>query len=54
MSLLQSKPAVLVTFRKEEGTATGRFLGCFLSEGRDGIEALHRREGEASVSSRQS
>ena len=54
MSLLQSKPAVLMTFRKEEGTVMGRFLGCFLSEAREGIEALHRREGEESFGSKQS
>lgn len=35
VSLLQSKPAALMTFRKEEGPALGRFLRCFLSEARD-------------------
>lgn len=42
MSLLQSKPAVLMTFRKEEGAVMGRFLGCFLSEGREDTEPLHK------------
>lgn len=30
-----------MTFRKEEGTVMGRFLGCLA---REGIEALHRTE----------
>lgn len=51
MSLLQSKPAVLMTFRKEEGTAIGRFLGCLLSDAREGTDSLHSREGEESFGS---
>lgn len=46
MSLLESTPAGPMTFRKEEGTAMGRFHGCLLSKAREGIEALHRTEGK--------
>lgn len=44
MSSLQGKPAALMTFWKEEETVMGIFFGCFLSQAREGIEALHRKE----------
>lgn len=52
VSLLQGKPAVLMTFRKEERTAMGIFLVCFLGEAREGIEALPRKEEGENFSSK--
>jgi len=54
MPWLQSKPAVGMTLRKEEGTATGRSLGCVLGAAREGRKALHRRAREGSFGSKRS
>lgn len=43
---------MLMTFRKEERTAMGIFLVCFLGEAREGIEALPRKEEGENFSSK--